>query len=224
VRAFGASFLGRPRTPAAENAQEVDGWSISAMGGFAALCLLAGILPGAVIDSLAQVTQAMTGARMPVQLSDPWLTIAPIAASRSSYNGLLVFGFITLSMLLTVFLVHQVSRGVRRAPPWDCGFPQSAPDTQYSATSFAQPIRRVFGVVFSVRDTVDMPAPGDRRAASITHRRRDPVWDNAYAPIAGLIGWTADRLNVLQFLTIRSYLSFVFGALVVLLLTLALWQ
>ena len=61
-------------------------------------------------------------------------------------------------------------------------------------------------------------------AASITHRRRDPVWDTAYAPIAGLIGWTADRLNVLQFLTIRSYLSFVFGALVVLLLTLALWQ
>ncbi|MBS0638470.1 MAG: hydrogenase 4 subunit B [Acetobacteraceae bacterium] len=224
VRAYGAAFLGRPRTPAAEQATEVDHWSLTAMGGFALLCLLAGIFPGAVIDALAPVSQAMTGARMPVQLADPWLTIAPIAASRSSYNGLLVFSFIAVSMLLTIAAVHRVSRGIRRSPPWDCGFPQAAPDTQYSATSFQQPIRRVFGVIFRVRDSVDMPAPGERRAASITQRRWDPIWDPLYAPIAGLVSWIAERMNVLQFLTIRSYLSFVFGALVVLLLTLALWQ
>jgi formate hydrogenlyase subunit 3/multisubunit Na+/H+ antiporter MnhD subunit len=223
VRAFGTGFLGRPRSAAAAQAKEVDVWSVAAMGGFAALCLLAGIVPGAVIDGLAPVVQALVGARMPVQLADPWLTIAPIAASRSSYNGMLVFGFITLSMLVTIGVVHRLSRGVRRGPAWDCGFPQAAPDTQYSATSFQQPIRRVFGVIFAVRDTVDMPDPGDMRPATIVQRRRDPVWDPVYAPIAGLVGWTADRLNVLQFLTIRSYLGFVFAALVVLLLTLAIW-
>jgi len=224
VRAYGISFLGRPRSDAAAQAHEVDAWSLTAMGAFALLCLLAGILPGAVIDSLAPLAQALSGARMPVQLADPWLTIAPIAASRSSYNGLLVFGFIALSMLVTAGVVHRVSRGVRRAPPWDCGFPQAAPDTQYSAASFGQPIRRVFGVVFAVRDTVDMPEPGEMRAASIVQRRRDPVWDSTYARIAGAVGWSAERLNVLQFLTIRSYLGFVFGALIVLLLTLTLWQ
>ena len=35
---------------------------------------------------------------------------------------------------------------------------------------------------------------------------------------------TADWMNVLQFLTIRRYLGFVFVALVLLLLALALWQ
>ncbi len=69
-----------------------------------------------------------------------------------------------------------------------------------------------------------MPAPGEMRAATIVRRQRDPVWDTAYAPIAGAVGWVAERLNVLQFLTIRSYLGFVFGALIVLLLTLTLWQ
>jgi len=37
------------------------------------------------------------------------------------------------------------------------------------------------------------------------------------------IGFAADRLNRLQFLTIRQFLSLVFGALVILLLVLAIW-
>ncbi len=224
VRAFGISFLGRPRTPAAATAHEADRWSVAAMLGFAALCLLTGILPGVVIDSIAPLTYALTSTRMPVQLNDAWLTIAPIAASRSSYNGLLVFGFITASILLTTAVVHRLSRGARRAPAWDCGFPSNAPDTQYSAASFAQPMRRVFGIVFDPQETVDMPPPGDNRAASIVRSMRDPVWDTLYAPLGHIVGWAAGQMNVLQFLTIRRYLGFVFGALVVLLLTLTLWQ
>ena len=51
---------------------------------------------------------------------------------------------------------------LRRAPAWDCGYPDPSPATQYTADSFAQPIRRVFGtVVFRAREHVDMPPPGD---------------------------------------------------------------
>ena len=53
---------------------------------------------------------------------------------------------------------------------------------------------------------------------------RDLVWDGLYAPVAGAVGFAADRLNRLQFLTIRRYLTLVFLALVVLLLVLALWR
>ena len=52
---------------------------------------------------------------------------------------------------------------------------------------------------------------------------RDLVWDTLYAPIAAAVALAADRLNHLQFLTIRRYLSLVFVALVGLLLVLALW-
>ena len=45
----------------------------------------------------------------------------------------------------------------------------------------------------------------------------------ALAPIAGAVGFAATRLNHLQFLTIRRYLSLVFMALVALLLVLAIW-
>src|SRR5947209_2808038 len=42
VKAFGITFLGRPRTPAAAAAQEVDGVSVAVKFAFALLCFLAG--------------------------------------------------------------------------------------------------------------------------------------------------------------------------------------
>jgi hydrogenase-4 component B len=226
VRAFGIVFLGRPRSDAAAQARETDPWSIVAMLGFALLCLLAGIVPGAVIDTIAPVARALTGSQLPVQLGNLWLTIAPVEASRGSYNGILVFAFITGSMLVTVFAVHRfASRTVRRGPAWDCGFPDPSPASQYSAGSVAQPLRRVFGtVLFYATETVDMPPPGDNRPARIVRSLSDPIWDTIYAPLGRTVAWVADHANVLQFLTIRRYLSFVFVALVVLLLALTLWQ
>jgi hydrogenase-4 component B len=102
VKAFGVTFLGRPRTSVAAQAREVDRASLAAMLTFAAICLLAGILPGLCIDAISPVTQSLVGAHMPVQAALPWLSIVPVAESRSSYNGLLVFIFTAL----------------RRAPAW----------------------------------------------------------------------------------------------------------
>jgi hypothetical protein len=113
---------------------------------------------------------------------------------------------------------------LRRGPAWDCGYPDPSPVTQYTASSFAQPIRRVYGTtVFRAREIGKMPAPGASAPARLTVELHDLIWDYAYAPIAGFVGGAADRLNVLQFLTIRRYLTLVFAALVLLLLVLAVW-
>ncbi len=53
-RSASSSSAVRARDAAAQ-ARETDPWSITAMLGFALLCLLAGIFPGAVIDELAPV-------------------------------------------------------------------------------------------------------------------------------------------------------------------------
>lgn len=226
VRAYGIIWLGRPRTTAAEQARETDPVSVAAMVIFAALCLLGGIFPGVVIDAVAPLVQGLTGARMERQLQDAWLTVAPISTARSSYNGLLIFVFVLGSATLTAFVVHRfASRGVRKAPPWDCGFPDPNPATQYTGDSFAQPVRRVFGaIVFRSHETVDMPEPGDNRPARMTKVTHDLIWETLYAPLAGLVGRIGTVMNRMQFLTIRRYLSFVFAALIVLLLALAVWQ
>jgi hypothetical protein len=68
-----------------------------------------------------------------------------------------------------------------------------------------------------------MPAPGDARPARLLVTRRDLIWEGIYAPIERAVAIAGDRLNHLQFLTIRQYLSLVFLALVGLLLVVSAW-
>ena len=150
----------KPRTRS--TASRSRRWSI-----LAALCLLAGILPGPVIDALAPVDRRRScGSRLPVQSELPWLSIMPIAESRSSYNGLLVLVFITVSASLrlsrdpSLRLAARAARAglglrlLRRRARWRSIRPDS----------FAQPIRRVFGtLLFHARDHVEMPPPGRHR-------------------------------------------------------------
>ena len=84
-----------------------------------------------------------------------------------------------MSGMLAAFAIHRLaSDRLRRAPAWDCGYPDPSPATQYTATSFAEPIRRVFGtVMFRAREQVEMPQPGDARPARLTVQMTDPIWD-----------------------------------------------
>ncbi len=225
VKVYGVVFLGRARSDDAGAAVETDRFSLGAMGILAALSLLAGVMPGIVIDALSPVTQALVGGAMPVQSHDPMLTITPIAASRSSYNGMLVLVFITLSASLSAWAVHRfASRRLRRAPAWDCGFPNSDPITQYSAGSFAQPVRRVLGsVLLRAREEVTMPPPGDPGPAHFRVQISDLVWEWLYAPIARAVAVAATWLNRLQFLSIRRYLGMVMASLIFMLVVLTKW-
>ena len=135
---------------------------------------------------------------MPVQAAVAWLSIVPIAESRSSYNGLLVFAVHpALGDACACADPPLRLAPLRRAPAWDCGFPDPSPATQYTADSFAQPIRRVFGtLVFRAREQVEMPPPGDTGARAL-HGRACATWSGTslYAPIAGVVSFAADRLN-----------------------------
>lgn len=227
VKAFGITFLGQARSPAAKQAKETDRYSLLAMFILAGLCLLAGILPGLVVDGLAAVVGQLNGsAQLPVQRSQPWLTLVPVVDVKSTYNGLLMLLFMVISGLVAAVLIHRyASKEARRGPAWDCGFPETSPTAQYTAGSFAQPIRRVFGtILFQARERIVMPPPGDLRPARIDVEIHDPIWEHSYAPLTALVIAISTRFNYLQYLTIRRYLGLVFGALVLLLLGMVLWR
>jgi len=226
VRIYGVGFLGRPRSDVAASAVEVDRYSLAAMAALAATCVLAGVFPGVIIDAVSPVVEATLSARLPVQANEAWYTIIPIAEARSSYSGLLVLMFVALSASSAAWMVHHfASRKLRRAPAWDCGFPDPSPMTQYSAGGFAQPIRRVLGAdLLGARETVSMPPPGDPRAARLNVSVGDPTWNGIYLRIATAVTFVTIKMNRLQFLTIRRYLILVFLSLIFLLLGLMLWK
>ena len=78
--------------------------------------------------------------------------------------------------------------------------------------------------MFRASERVEMPAPGRLEPARLTVVLRDLAWDWFYQPIGDAVGWGAERMNRLQFLTIRRYLTLMFLALAALLTIVAVSQ
>lgn len=228
VRAFGITFLGRPRSPAAAAAREVGVRLRGPMFGLALICALIGVLPHAVLIWLDPVVRGLLRTPSLPPLHNDWLWLTPVAERTSSYSGVIIIATIAaLSSLLALGIHRFASARVRRTIPWGCGFTDPDPEavTQYTASSFAQPIRRVFGsLVFQSREVVDMPAPGETRAAHFTLIERDPAWAYLFTPLLRAVFWITERTDTLQSFTIRRYLALMFLALVALMTMVALTQ
>lgn len=226
VKAFGISFLGRPRSSKAADAREVGILMIGPMAVLATICTLVGIAPKPVLDLIAPATNLLLpSAHGAIDVSN-WLWLAPLGLDRSSYGGVVILvGVLAMTAILVAAIHRFASNAARRAPAWDCGFPDPRPETQYTASSFSQPIRRVFGTTaFAATETIDMPRPDEVRAAKFESSLGDPAWDLLYRPVVDAVNWLADRLNMTQYMTIRRYLGMMFGALVFLLLLVAVTQ
>jgi formate hydrogenlyase subunit 3/multisubunit Na+/H+ antiporter MnhD subunit len=225
VKVYGIVFLGRARTFAASEAVEVGLPMKAAMAALAALCVVVGVVPQAALILLRGVPASLWEGAPPVP-APGWLWLQPLGPDHSSYSGGVVLCAVAALAGLLGLVIHRVaSRRLRRSAAWDCGFPDACPQTQYTASSFAQPIRRVFGTaVFGAREHIDMPGPGELRPARFEAVLRDPIWEWLYLPVAALVMAVADRVNVVQFQTIRRYLSLMFAALILLLLVVAVSQ
>jgi hydrogenase-4 component B len=226
VRAYGIVFLGRPRGTQAATAEEVPAVMRAPLAVLAALCLVFGVLPGALISLLLPVVRQLLGPDALPFAHSTGLWLVPLRAEQSSYSGLIVFLMIAGLVGLVGWVIHRfASAQLRRGPAWDCGFPDPRPQTQYTGSSFAQPIRRIFGTsVFRARETLDMPEPGETRPAHFAVTLRDLVWEGFYQPVIRLVGWMTEHVDALQFLTIRRYLTLTFASLVLLLTIVAVWQ
>src|SRR5260370_37637399 len=170
----------------------------------AALCLVFGVLPGVLIDLLRPVVRQLLGPEALPFAQSTGLWLVPLRPAQSSYSGPIVFVTIAALVALLVWVIHRfASDRVRRAPAWDCGFPDARPQTQYTGSSFAQPIRRVFGTtVFRARETVDMPDPGETRAAHFSVQIRDLAWEWFFQPVAAPVGGRTVTTNALPSLTL----------------------
>lgn len=227
VRAFGTVFLGRPRSQEAAGAHDVPLVQNAAIGALAVLCILGGLFGGLTAYAIGPLLQALAGTGLPDLLNGPTkLSLIAFDQARAIYDAPTIALFVALSSIATMLAVQFVSnRGTRRAPAWDCGFPVASPDTQYTASSFSQPLRRVYkGIVLGAVEAVEMPPPGDLGPAHFSLRFKDYAWRNLYVRPGGALLALADRFNAFQFLTIRRYLVLMFCTLIALLVVTAVWM
>jgi hydrogenase-4 component B len=213
VKFYGVVFLGQPRDPALEKAHETGWPQRLGMIWLALGCILLGLLPSQIIGWLAPTIRQLTGQALVDDGS--WLMLAPINAERASYAPLVFFAVVLAALALTFLLVRRFYHGrVRRAAPWDCGYPEQTPRMQDSAEGFGQPIRQIFDSFMRVeRET---PDPFDRtphyHGASV-----DKLWRLLYVPIARAADWLSGQAGRLQHGRIQWYLVYSFATLIFLL-------
>jgi hydrogenase-4 component B len=219
VKAFGIGFLARPRSEPAAGARESPGSMVAGMTVAAAACVLLAVVPVLVAPALRVVLDGLPAARA-VEFTDFGAVVRLPGLSGSIAPGVIAGAFL-LAVLVAVGLTLLRSR--RRPEPavlplWACGAEDLTARMQYTATSFAEPLQRVFDDVLRPDTDVEVNHVAESRymADSITYRSRigDAIEERLYPPVLRAVAAAAALLRRAHTGSVHLYL--LYGALGVL--------
>lgn len=222
VRLYGIAFLGQPRSRRARLAHLPSSGMRAAQGILALLCLVLGLMPGVFVKLIAQVPASLGFA---VMETGNWLWLAPsldtkaAEASSKGYAAILVLlGLVGAWLLVRGFSRLFRSQPSRRVAPWDCGFGPINPRMQYSATAFAEPVRRIFRPLWRVEELLEPSIPGKANSdLRYQLHLQEPFRRWLYDPLGRWVLATARRVTRLQGGNVRAYLAYSFFTLIFLL-------
>jgi hydrogenase-4 component B len=220
VKATGVTFLGLPRSAAASAARETTRPARAALVVLAAACLGLGLAAGPVAASLGSVAAALVGDDGARPDAIAALTSVPRAADPATFAALAV-GLLLIAVVASLALVaRRATIPARRVDTWTCGI---APDPafQYTATSFAKPIRLFFHRVLLPEREVEVEYhPGTAFPVSIRYRSEITLIleERVFRPLHELSLRASHLARRLQGGAIQLYLAYTVVAVLALLL------
>jgi formate hydrogenlyase subunit 3/multisubunit Na+/H+ antiporter MnhD subunit len=210
VKAFGAVFLGAPRSTAATAVPgESPAAMIAPMAVLALGCAVIGLAPGIVAPALDRAIGAWCGG-----------TLLPPAGSLVPFGAVsgLGVGLIFLTASGGILLRRRFAREPpRRALTWDCGYAAPTPRMQYTSSSFADSLVQWFA--WALRPEIHPPRVEGffPRPASFSSHVPDAVLHRLLLPAARTGSAIATRLRVLQQGRIQTYVTYILAAVITLL-------
>jgi hydrogenase-4 component B len=192
VKAFAVAFLALPRSDHAAKATEAPLSLRVAQNGLALLCVVLGLASPWVVGTLSRAAFVLDPARYPLLSHDLSLGGSGLASVQPlvlAASGLLV-GFV-----LYRWLVRHVRP--RSAPTWACGQGSVDGRAAYTASAFANPIRRIFSNLYQFERATE-PVEGAAPyfvMRSRTHGAIAPLFERyLYRPAVRLLHWASARL------------------------------
>ncbi|MFF4565533.1 proton-conducting transporter membrane subunit [Streptomyces sp. NPDC001435] len=224
VKALGVGFFARPRSSSAQDAREAPPLMIAGMGLLAAACVTLALVPGLLGDGLDRAvsavglpgTGAVSGGGVRVRLADISASLSPVW----------VVAALGAALMLAAGLPRLYGRRRRRvnARLWDCGGGAPTARMAYTATSFAEPLQRVFDDVLAPEQ--DLNVTPVRESAYLVERVRfqrrvpDRIEHRLYEPVLSALAGTGQAARRLASGSVHLYLGYGFAGLVVLLVAL----
>jgi formate hydrogenlyase subunit 3/multisubunit Na+/H+ antiporter MnhD subunit len=216
VKVYGIAFLGQRRHDFTAAPREASRWERAGMLWLALGCFALGLLPVFMIRELNAVSWALTGVGLGEEaMGSGWLWLVPTTGAQASYGPVVFLLVIAAVFGLTFLVVRRVYHGrLRRADPWDCGFPEQTARMQDTADAFGQPIRQIFEPVYRIRGELpraDDPQPAYKQTVEDRH------WHALYLPIARCTEFFSSQMGRIQQGRISIYLLYSFLTLIALL-------
>jgi NADH:ubiquinone oxidoreductase subunit 5 (subunit L)/multisubunit Na+/H+ antiporter MnhA subunit len=208
VKAFGVGFLARPRSTQAAEATESPVSMRAAMAVAAAACAALAIVPAAVGPALTTVLRTLPTVRDGAPIRGG-VTLR-LSGVQGQMSPLLILVGLLLAGLLVVALIR---RGLprRRSLVWGCGGTRLDPRMEYTATSFAEPLTRVFDDVLRPESDVDVTHHEESQylVRSVKYRQRvdDRVEQFLYPPVIAGSNKIAAVLSRFQNGSVHRYLA-----------------
>ncbi|MGW0711503.1 proton-conducting transporter transmembrane domain-containing protein [Streptomyces sp. NPDC002643] len=225
VKALGTGFFARPRSERAAEAKEAPPLMLAGMGLLGVLCAALALVPGLLGDGLDRAvgavglpgSGAVSGGGLKVRLADISASLSPLWITAA----------LTAALMPAAGLPRLYRRRRRRANArlWDCGGGAPTPRMAYTATSFAEPLQRVFDDVLAPEQDVDVTPV--RESAYLVERVRfqrrvpDRIEHRLYEPVLTALAGAGRAARRLAGGSVHLYLGYGFVGLVVLLSVLA---
>jgi hydrogenase-4 component B len=224
VKAFGITFLAIPRSEHAAGAHEVPLTMQVGMGALAVACVALGVVPGLVLPSMGSAIAGLAGlpdGLAPAGLSGLTLAMPGTAGVITPAVLAAALGLLPLAVLVA-FRLGPVDRRLRVGDTWGCGRIGQTPRMEYTATAFAEPLRRVFAELYRPTEDLSIDFHPDSKyfVQSIAYRSEVHPWFERllYAPFVSFLRRAAFRVRWLQAGSLHLYLLYMILALVALLL------
>ena len=222
VKAFGITFLAKPRTKLAEKAEEVSGSMKTGMAILAVLTVVFGLGAKTIINILAKVAGAALGVdtgQMSFNLTN---------FNLAGQNGqIFPPGTLILTVLLALFglLAFAAFYMYRRQKEtiyqtWDCGYYKLSSRNEYTATAFSKPFRIIFGFFLQPYHKKDKAGESTYHIKTVSYETHTtPVFRKyMYKPAIDWVFQSAKFMRRIQPGSIHLYLAYILLTIIALII------
>jgi len=212
AKAFGVIFLGENRSGQEHHYNEDDLMMRGPMILLAAICLWVGLFPSNIVDAAFQGTQAITGMLVPEALK------AAIIIPLLLVTRVLLFGGSIFVVLALLRKFSTQGYQIHLSETWRCGYAKITSRMQYTASSFTQPMLKIFRTILFFKVETVRPKGYFPAETKLSSSVKDVSQDLLFRPLFYGIKRFSRKLKWIQSGHTQTYILYILFLLVILLI------
>ncbi|MDO8580504.1 MAG: proton-conducting transporter membrane subunit [Candidatus Omnitrophota bacterium] len=212
AKAFGAIFLGSGRSVDNTHWEENSSLMRAPMVVLGGICLWVGFFPSTMVSFALGAASTIASLKI-----SPMVEEAIISPLLTVVWVLMIL--VTIITVLVLFKrIAMKFLPIEKAPTWGCGYSMPTNRMQYTASSFAEPILRIFRNVLGFNVTGNKPQGYFPKEEAISSHVIEASEDFIFRPIFQFIKSLSAKLKIIQSGVTQLYLLYIFIFLLILLI------